>query len=146
MRILLYNPDNGVTRNFMPHLWMFLLQSLVPPGHQVFLKILATAVGATALSAMAIFALHLHWVSRLWLGAFGLLVFAGAGDVITDLGLDAAGPAAFLALLWPRLASPPQRRTAIAGALIAVALTPDGRRAVSASALARFFVRSSSAS
>ena len=22
--ILLYNPDNGVTRNFMPHLWMFL--------------------------------------------------------------------------------------------------------------------------
>jgi hypothetical protein len=25
MKILLYNPDNGVTRNFMPHLWMFLL-------------------------------------------------------------------------------------------------------------------------
>ena len=24
MKILLYNPDNGVTRNFMPHLWMFL--------------------------------------------------------------------------------------------------------------------------
>jgi len=23
MKILLYNPDNGVTRNFMPHLWMF---------------------------------------------------------------------------------------------------------------------------
>src|SRR6201997_3332541 len=35
MRILLYNPDNGVTRNFMPHLWMFLLQSLTPPGHEV---------------------------------------------------------------------------------------------------------------
>ena len=33
MRILLYNPDNGVTRNFMPHLWMFLLQALTPPGH-----------------------------------------------------------------------------------------------------------------
>jgi hypothetical protein len=31
MKILLYNPDNGVTRNFMPHLWMFLLQSLTPP-------------------------------------------------------------------------------------------------------------------
>ncbi len=30
MRILLYSPDNGVTRNFMPHLWMFLLQSLTP--------------------------------------------------------------------------------------------------------------------
>ena len=54
----------------------------------------------------------------------GHVVFAGAGDAITDLGLDAAGPAAFLALLWPRLASPPQRRTAIAGAVIAVALTP----------------------
>jgi hypothetical protein len=35
MKILLYNPDNGVTRNFMPHLWMFLLQALTPPGHEV---------------------------------------------------------------------------------------------------------------
>jgi len=37
MRILLYNPDNGVTRNFMPHLWMFLLQALTPQGHEVLL-------------------------------------------------------------------------------------------------------------
>ena len=37
MKILLYNPDNGVTHNFMPHLWMFLLQSLTPPGHEVLL-------------------------------------------------------------------------------------------------------------
>src|SRR5271170_6866215 len=37
MRILLYNPDNGVTRNFMPHLWMFLLQALTPPCHEVLL-------------------------------------------------------------------------------------------------------------
>lgn len=37
MRILLYNPDNGVTRNFMPHLWMFLLQALTPPEHEVIL-------------------------------------------------------------------------------------------------------------
>ena len=37
MKILLYNPDNGVTRNFMPHLWMFLLQSITPPGHEVVL-------------------------------------------------------------------------------------------------------------
>lgn len=35
MKILLYNPDNGVTQNFMPHLWMFLLQALTPPGHEV---------------------------------------------------------------------------------------------------------------
>jgi radical SAM superfamily enzyme YgiQ (UPF0313 family) len=37
LRILLYNPDNGVTQNFMPHLWMFLLQALTPPGHEVLL-------------------------------------------------------------------------------------------------------------
>jgi radical SAM superfamily enzyme YgiQ (UPF0313 family) len=37
MKILLYNPDNGVTRNFMPHLWMFLLQALTPAEHEVIL-------------------------------------------------------------------------------------------------------------
>jgi len=37
MRILLYNPDNGVTRNFMPQLWMFLLQALTPARHEVLL-------------------------------------------------------------------------------------------------------------
>jgi radical SAM superfamily enzyme YgiQ (UPF0313 family) len=37
MKILLYNPDNGVTQNFMPHLWMFLLQALTPAGHEVIL-------------------------------------------------------------------------------------------------------------
>ncbi len=54
----------------------------------------------------------------------GHLVFSGAGDLITDLGLDAAGPAAFLALLWPRLSHRPQLRTAVAGASIAVILIP----------------------
>ena len=37
MNILLYSPDNGMTRNFMPHLWMFLLKALTPPEHEVFL-------------------------------------------------------------------------------------------------------------
>jgi radical SAM superfamily enzyme YgiQ (UPF0313 family) len=37
MKILLYNPDNGVTRNFMPHLWMFLLQAITPDEHEVIL-------------------------------------------------------------------------------------------------------------
>src|SRR5579859_8292098 len=37
VNILLYNPDNEVTNNFMPHLWMFLLKSLTPPGHEVLL-------------------------------------------------------------------------------------------------------------
>jgi branched chain amino acid efflux pump len=54
----------------------------------------------------------------------GHVAFANAGDLISDLGLDAAGPAAFLALLWPRLASRPQRRVAIAGAVIALAMIP----------------------
>ena len=34
---ILYTPDNGVTRNFMPHLWMFLLQTITPAGHEVIL-------------------------------------------------------------------------------------------------------------
>src|SRR5215471_11564911 len=37
VNILLYNPDNGVTRNFMPHLWMFLLEALTPSPHKVHL-------------------------------------------------------------------------------------------------------------
>ncbi len=37
MKILLYNPDNGITGNYMPHLWMFVLQALTPPGHEVLL-------------------------------------------------------------------------------------------------------------
>src|SRR5580700_2208660 len=37
MKILLHNPDNGITGNFMPHLWMFLLQAKTPPPHEVIL-------------------------------------------------------------------------------------------------------------
>jgi radical SAM superfamily enzyme YgiQ (UPF0313 family) len=37
MNILLYNPDNEVTNNFMPHLWMFLLKSLTSQDHEVYL-------------------------------------------------------------------------------------------------------------
>lgn len=54
----------------------------------------------------------------------GFLVFSEAGDVIERLGLDVAGPAAFLALLWPRLADRPQLTTAILGAAIALVLIP----------------------
>src|SRR5690242_14646870 len=38
MKILLYNPDNGTSNNFMPHLWMFLLKSITPPEHEVLLQ------------------------------------------------------------------------------------------------------------
>ncbi len=37
LKTLLYNPDNGLTRNFMPHLCMFLLPALTPRGHEVVL-------------------------------------------------------------------------------------------------------------
>jgi predicted branched-subunit amino acid permease len=39
-------------------------------------------------------------------------------------GLDAAVPAAFLGLVWPRLIDTKTRFVAIAAALLAVALTP----------------------
>lgn len=35
MHILLYVPDNHVTRNFLPQLWPFLLRQLTPAPHQV---------------------------------------------------------------------------------------------------------------
>ncbi len=54
----------------------------------------------------------------------GFVVFSGAGDLIRDLGLDVAGPAAFLALLWPRLADRRQLAVAVTGALVAIALVP----------------------
>lgn len=54
----------------------------------------------------------------------GHAVFSGAGDLITDLGLDVAGPAAFLALLWPRLADRRQLSVAVGGAIVALLLVP----------------------
>ena len=54
----------------------------------------------------------------------GAAVFSSARDAITTWGIDATIPAAFLALLWPRLGFPDQRRTALAGAVIGLALTP----------------------
>jgi len=54
----------------------------------------------------------------------GTAVLSSAGDVVETLGLDAAIPAVFLALVWPRLADPLQRRLALAGAAVALALTP----------------------
>jgi len=55
------------------------------------------------------------------------LVGAVAGEAVgdpRDLGLDAAVPAAFLALLAPRLQSRPVWLTALAGAAVAVAVVP----------------------
>jgi predicted branched-subunit amino acid permease len=51
----------------------------------------------------------------------------GAGHVASpqSLGLDVVGPAAFLALIWPRLrAGRTERAVALAGAAVALGLTP----------------------
>jgi predicted branched-subunit amino acid permease len=55
------------------------------------------------------------------------IVGAVGGDVLGDperIGLDAAFPAVFVALLAPRLRDPASRRVAIGGALVALGLTP----------------------
>jgi predicted branched-subunit amino acid permease len=75
--------------------------------------------------------------SRLAFTATGLLLFAAwnlatllgalGGEVLADpkvLGFDAAAPAAFVALLAPRLTGARPWAVALAGALVALALTP----------------------
>jgi 4-azaleucine resistance transporter AzlC len=57
----------------------------------------------------------------------GTAVGAVAGDLIADpesLGLDAAFPALFLALLWPQVRDRTRLLAAVGGAAIALALTP----------------------
>jgi predicted branched-subunit amino acid permease len=54
----------------------------------------------------------------------GATAFSSAGSLVDSLGLDATIPAAFLALLWPRLADRSQRVVAVGGAVLAVGLTP----------------------
>jgi predicted branched-subunit amino acid permease len=65
--------------------------------------------------------IYLMWNLTTLLGAFGA---ARLGDPET-FGLDVVGPAAFLALLWPRLrAGGTERAVAGVAAMIAVAATP----------------------
>lgn len=71
-------------------------------------------------------AIFVAWNLSTVLGATAL---PQSDDLVTDWGIDAAFPAVFLALLWPRLAGSngdvtAQRRTAAAGAVIALALVP----------------------
>jgi predicted branched-subunit amino acid permease len=60
---------------------------------------------------------YVLWNAATLLGALGA---RGLGDP-GALGLDAAVPAAFLGLLWPRLADPDTRATAVAAGAVAVA-------------------------
>jgi predicted branched-subunit amino acid permease len=56
--------------------------------------------------------------------AAGVLFLGAMGDIVAQTGVDATIPAAFLALLWPRLAGTRQRTIALAGAVIALAGVP----------------------
>ncbi len=65
--------------------------------------------------------LFLTWNAGTLAGALG----AGRLGSPNTFGLDVVGPAAFLALLWPRLrAGRTERAVALAGAVIALAATP----------------------
>lgn len=54
----------------------------------------------------------------------GALAFGSSGDLIERWGLDATVPAAFAALVWPRLRAAETRTVALVGALIALVLIP----------------------
>jgi len=69
--------------------------------------------------------IYLGWNATTLLGALG----AGALGDTAQAALDSVVPAAFLALLWPRLQrgaaeAAVQRRVAVGGAVVALALTP----------------------
>jgi predicted branched-subunit amino acid permease len=77
------------------------------------------AVRAGFLATFA--SLYLTWNAGTLAGALG----AGRLGSANSLGLDVVGPAAFLALLWPRLRDGrTERAVALAGAVIALAATP----------------------
>ena len=59
----------------------------------------------------------------------GSVALRSNGGLVETYGLDATVPAAFVALLWPRLQAPETRRVAAAGAVIAlvsIAILPPG--------------------
>ena len=104
MRILLYNPDNGVTANFMPHLWMFLLQALTPTGHEVLLIdgntqpmsdaeivrfVLAKGIGLVGIGAMTRMIAKAYRVADA-IRAAGVPVVMG-GPHVTELPDEALG-------------------------------------------------------
>jgi predicted branched-subunit amino acid permease len=89
--------------------------SLAAPGRQL-ARLAFLASGAT---------IFLLWNATTVAGALGAAALGGTARA----ALDAVVPAAFLALLWPRLRrgfpeTAIQRRVAVGGAVVALALTP----------------------
>ncbi len=100
-------------------------------AHLVIDETTAMAITAPdrALGRLGFFAtgatLYLTWNASTVVGALGAAALSGAARA----ALDAVVPAAFLALLWPRLRgrfpeARAQRRVAVGGAVVALALTP----------------------
>ena len=90
---------------------------------------MALAAPNRALGRLAFLAtgatIYLTWNAMTAVGALGAAGLGGAAQA----ALDAVVPAAFLALLWPRLRktfpeAAVQRRVAVGGAVVALALTP----------------------
>ncbi|MEU0571183.1 AzlC family ABC transporter permease [Nonomuraea sp. NPDC005983] len=80
-----------------------------------------TAQGARAGFTATFVSLYLTWNLTTLLGALGTSFLGDPGV----LGLDAVGPATFLAILWPRLTGSAElRRLAAAGAAIALLASP----------------------
>ncbi len=95
-------------------------------AHLVIDETTAMAVGRDERSAQR-YAFWITGVLLLVLWNAGTLAGALGGSAIGDpatLGLDAMIPAAFLALLWPRLRTVEGRVVAAGGALVATALIP----------------------
>lgn len=95
-------------------------------AHMVIDETTAMAIGRSTPPAQR-YAFWATGVSLLVLWNVGTLVGALGGAAIGDpetLGLDAAVPAAFLALLWPRLGDATTRTVAVGGAAVATALVP----------------------
>ncbi len=98
----------------------------VVPAHFVIDETVAMAVGREHRNAQR----YAFWTTGLALFACwnaGTVVGALGGSAIGDpamLGLDAAIPAAFVALLWPRLKDRTARFVALGGAAVATLLIP----------------------
>ena len=109
-------------------------------AHFVIDETTAMAVGQPTLPLQR----YAFWVTGVILCALwqvGTLAGALAGAAVDPkvFGLDAAAPAVYLALLWPRLAGAAQRWVAVAGAgvaLVLLPLVPQGVPVIAAAAVA----------
>jgi branched chain amino acid efflux pump len=112
----------------------------LPTAHLVVDESTAMAVGQSTPGAKR-YAFWATGVALFVLWPIGSLIGAVLGSVVdpTALGMDAAAPAIFLALLWPRLREKSARWVALGGAAVAALLipaAPSGLPVIAAAAVA----------